>query len=218
MASKKSADFDPNVVKHAHESGLASVSRLMCYSMASGLDRADDEIRERTRRQAIDDVIVCAISCRRIAEALGLRARVENLPISLSKPHLVAGQERGTRSGSIDLWKLMGIVVHSRYAEVIDDRVLFAMSFVADKLGYISSKRGTNSRWIEPLCKVQSDRSNCEFLSPIWPPNVRSYWRSREMKAPSMVFTLATTTICSLSVTNPWTTSPSSSQRATSKT
>lgn len=64
----------------------------------------------------------------------------------------------------IDLWKLIGIIVHSQHLQILVDRVFYGIVHAQSKLTYLAGQKGRGNNRIDPVCDVRSDKSAAEFF------------------------------------------------------
>jgi hypothetical protein len=156
--------IDRALLRQSYASALEKTGRLTTYALADGLVNAEDEVAERCRQLAVDDLILLSISLRRLIEATSLQAKARNTWVSTLRFADDGYETRASRVGQMSLWTLLGIVVHSRMLQVQDQQLLLAMWCSRKALDVAAQRMRDKPRRIDPVCFVKSDTKSAAFL------------------------------------------------------
>lgn len=148
------------IVRHAYETSIDRVARLTAYALAHDLAKADEEVIERGRRLAIDDLVLAAISLRRLTEGTGLVAYCQNLTIPLA----VANAEKMSRTGSVPMWRTIGVIVHAQTLDIVEDDIDVLTISGRLTVDAIAQRTGLPRSRTEPVCDARSDRLHLAFF------------------------------------------------------
>lgn len=155
--------FNKSLVRQSYANAIDTTARLTTYSLAQRLVHTDDEVAERCRQLAADDLVHLSISLRRLIESTSLYDRANNVWVSKLKFASNDFEARAIRSDVISLWKVLGVVVHSRMIEVVDSETALAVWFSDDRWDTLMKRAFYKPQWIDPVCLVRSDRTKEAF-------------------------------------------------------
>lgn len=164
MAAHPEHVLDKGLARQSYMNAMDRTARLTAFSLAERLVDADDDVSERCRQLAVDDLTLLAISLRRLAEATSLEAKTRNVWVSTLRFESDDLNERAIRDGQISLWDVLGIVVHARAIQVLDDNLSLAMWLAPRAIDAAARTAGDRPRWIDPICFARSDRKSVTFL------------------------------------------------------
>ena len=167
------------IIKHAYEASIDRIARLTTYVMAKSLHTADEEVSERCRRLAVDDLILLAISMRRVVEVTNLVALCQNKHVSTAMFGVENNHVEVYRVDNVSVWQALGVIIHSRTIEVWDDEIqLIVLDQFRRRNGaseMLESVVGVKSKRIDPICYIKSDKQGiCICLDELC-------WRSGEL-------------------------------------
>jgi len=156
------------IIRHAYEATIDRVARLTTYVMAHELGDSEYELTERCRRLAIDDLILLAVSMRRLIEATKLVAICQNAQISTAKFLVEDYRANVFRDEKTSVWETLGTIIHSRSIQIWDNEVQlvvlerFTRDAIDDETLRLKSKR------LNPICYIKSDKKQtCIFLDEL---------------------------------------------------
>lgn len=152
-----------SLVRHLYANALDSTARLTAYSLAQKIVDAEEEVAERSRQLAVEDLILLSISLRRLVEAMDLGSRAKNMWICTLRFDVDEIVVRPKRAEQVSLWALTNLLVHVRLLDVVDSHLALAVWLASKPMEVLIQRSGEHPRWLDPICFAKSDRNAIPF-------------------------------------------------------
>lgn len=148
--------LDANIIKQSYNATVDSCARLSLFAECGEIEEVNHEITARQNRFAVDDLIHCCISFRRLVQATNTHGLAKN---ALLPEVSIVPSKNGPISkivGSYNVWNIANYVVHAGYIEFLQFE--YQLRTDLSELTLMRMILEREDQRFKPLCLLTNDQ------------------------------------------------------------